>query len=191
MNITLSNKVLDELDTSRIENIHPQMHQWFHLRSGQEHYRLLVYLATKCFDGVNISDIGTYKGASAVALAQNLKNKVFSLDIAVQKETISNENITFCIGNYRADSNIQKNILDSSFILLDVDHMYTNEIWLYKFLVDNNWKGSMMCDDIYLNNEMRQFWNEVSHPKIDITKYGHITGTGLINFSNELTFNLT
>jgi len=190
MNITLSNNVLDELDTSRIEHVHPTMQQWFHLRSGKEHYRLLLYLTTQYFNGIKIADIGTYRGASALALAQNPKNKVFSVDLVEHAGIVPKDNITFCVGNLYTDSAIQNNILDSYFIFMDIDHMYTGEMWIYKLLTENNWKGILICDDINLNNNMRKFWKEVSLPKIDVTKYGHATGTGIINFTNDLTFNL-
>ena len=73
--------------------------------------------------------------------------------------------------------------------MLDIDHNYTNEIWLYNFLIQNNWNGIMLCDDINLNDEMRRFWSEISHVKHDITKYGHFSGTGLVLFSNDITIN--
>jgi hypothetical protein len=189
MNITLSNDVLDAIDTARVDYVHPQMQQWFHLPSGREHYRLLIYL-TNCFNNIKIADIGTYRGASATALAQNKSNQVFSLDVGVFKEKIPLKNINFCVGDFHTDKNIQDNILASSFIFLDIDHLYNNEIWLYQFLTKNNWTGIMLCDDIYLNDEMRRFWDELSHPKQDITKYGHGSGTGFVNFNSDITLEL-
>ena len=49
------------------------------LRDG-EHYRLLTYLANQ-YNGINIIDAGTYQGLSALALAQNPNNKIWSYDI--------------------------------------------------------------------------------------------------------------
>jgi hypothetical protein len=143
-----------------------------------------------CFDNVQIADVGTYRGASAIALAQNPKNKVFSLDVGVFKNDIPMNNIEFRIGNFQTDKDIQENILKCPFIFLDIDHMYTNEIWFYNFLKENNWKGIMFCDDIYLCEEMKKFWNEISHPKFDLTQYGHFSGTGAVLFNEETQFNL-
>ena len=42
---------------------------------GRQHYRLLMYL-TNQFNNVDIFDIGTHRGSSALALSHNKKNKV-------------------------------------------------------------------------------------------------------------------
>ena len=186
MKISLSNGILDSLATSHIQYIHPDMQQWFHLESGKEHYRLLMHL-TYCFDGIQIADIGTYRGASAIALAQNPNNKIYSLDVGVFRNDIPYGNIEFNIGDYITDQSIQNRILESKVIFLDVDHLYTNEIWLYNFLVEKNWNGIMLCDDIHLNDEMKRFWSEIRHEKYDITQYGHFSGTGIVLFNNDIT----
>jgi hypothetical protein len=33
---------------------------------------------------------------------------------------------------------------------------------------------------------MKSFWADVDLPKEDITKYGHITGTGVIYFTKDI-----
>lgn len=189
MKITLSNTLLDSIHTEQVQHIHPDMQEWYHKPSGQEHYRMLMHLAY-CYDNVQIADIGTYRGASAIALSQNSKNKVFSLDVGVFRNQISASNIEFCIGDFKTDTKIQENILKCPLIFLDIDHMYTNEIWFYNFLKQNNWKGTMFCDDIYLSDEMKRFWQEIDLPKIDITQYGHFSGTGVVQFDSEIQLNL-
>lgn len=181
MKIKLSNKDLNNIDTMNIEHIHPSMQQWFHLKSGAEHYRLLIHLGF-LYNNIQIADIGTYRGASAIALAQNQNNKIYSVDLIYDCGFIPMKNIEFATGNFNTDKDIQENILKSSLIFLDIDHLYTNEIKFYNFLVENKWKGVMFCDDINLNSEMKKFWNEVSHKKMDVTKYGHWSGTGVIFF---------
>jgi hypothetical protein len=32
---------------------------------------------------------------------------------------------------------------------------------------------------------MENFWNNIEYPKLDITKYGHSTGTGIVNCSGQ------
>lgn len=190
MKISLSNVILDSLTTSHIKNIHPDAQHWFHLQSGKEHYRLLIHLAF-CFDGIQIADIGTYRGASAIALSQNKANKIFSLDVGVFKNDIKSDNIEFCIGDFKTNKDIQSRILESKVIFLDIDHMYKNEIWFYNFLIENKWDGIMLVDDINLNEEMRRFWNEIKHVKYDITQYGHFSGTGIVLFNDDTILNLT
>ena len=189
MKIKLSNTLLDCIHTADVKYIHSDMQVWFHKLSGQEHYRLLMHLAY-CYNNVQIADIGTYRGASAIALAQNPNNKVFSLDVGVFKEEIKMDNLEFLIGDFKTDKDIQQRILSCPLIFLDIDHMYNNEIWFYNFLKENNWKGTLFCDDLNLNDEMRRFWEEISHPKIDITQYGHFSGTGVVLFDNDVTIEL-
>lgn len=184
MKILLSNVILDSLTTSHVQHIHSDMQEWFHLESGKEHYRLLMHLSYS-FDGIQIADVGTFKAASAVALAQNPKNKVYSLDVGNFRSDTPYENIEFEIGNYMTDEAIQSKILNSKLIFLDVDHLYTNEIWLYNFLTEKKWDGIMVCDDIYLGEPMEKFWSEIKHEKYDITQYGHFSGTGIVLFNNE------
>lgn len=190
MKITLSNTMLDLGDQSSTSYVHPELRRYYNEPSGQEHYRLLVYLGF-CFNGINITDIGTYMGGSAVALGQNTKNNIFSFDILNSKHDIPMPNVEFYLGDFRTDSKIQSSLLESGVILLDIDHLYNNEIWIYNFLKENNWSGPLLCDDIYLNDEMKKFWEEATEPKIDLTAYGHITGTGCIYMGkNDIEFDL-
>lgn len=190
MKITLSNEILNSIDTNRVGYLSADMAQWFYRPSGQEHYRLLMHIADS-YEDVQFADIGTFRGSSAIALSQNPKNKVTSIDVGVYHEQITIDNLEFRVGNFQTDKDIQEIILKSPFVFLDIDHMYHNEIWFYNFLKDNNWRGLMLCDDIYLNNEMKKFWQEISHPKIDITKYGHFSGTGAVIFDESIILNLT
>lgn len=189
MKITLSNTLLDSLHTGHVNHIHSDMTEWFHRPSGQEHYRMLMHISY-CYNNSKIADIGTYRGASAIALSQNPTNEIFSLDVGKFCNDIPINNIKFCIGDFLTNTEIQENILACNFIFLDIDHMYNNEIWFYNFLIQNNWKGLMICDDINLCDEMKRFWNEISHKKIDITQYGHFSGTGAVIFGDEIDLNL-
>jgi hypothetical protein len=49
-------------------------------------------------------------------------------------------------------------------------------------LHDIKWNGLLLLDDINFNEPMNQFWNNISEEKYDITKIGHWSGTGLVNF---------
>ena len=48
--------------------------------------------------------------------------------------------------------------------------------------MDLNYAGMVLCDDIHISQDMKNFWNDVPLKKIDVTKYGHVTGTGIIVF---------
>ena len=190
MKVSLSNELLDMGDISSTSYVHPSLNPYFNERSGQEHYRLLIYLGF-CFNGITISDIGTYRAGSAIALGQNGKNKVFSVDIEHGKEDVLMDNVEFYLGDFHTDQKIQSVLLKSKVIFLDIDHLYTNEIWVYNFLKNNKWTGLLICDDIHMNDEMKKFWKEVDLPTIDLTQYGHVTGTGCVFFGNtDIEFDL-
>ena len=44
------------------------------------------------------------------------------------------------------------------------------------------YKGLVLLDDIKLNEQMKYFWNDISEEKLDISDYGHWSGTGIFNF---------
>lgn len=183
MKIKLSTNTLNSINTKDekfVGMIPGWYNQYYHLEAGREHYRLLIYLAS-LYENINIADIGTNMGASALALSTNSKNIIYSIDIVDLKPNVARpSNCKFIIGNILEDSDIMNKVLSSKFVMLDIDHEYSNEIKIYQHLVHSGWKGLLCCDDIHLNDQMKRFWNEVSHPKIDITKYGHGSGTGLI-----------
>lgn len=156
---------------------------------GDQHYKLLAWFSTQ-WSGVELIDIGSHHGASAYALAHNSKNNVLSFDI-VNSVKCSAPNIKWIQANLWDDPvrNIWKDrLLASPFIFLDVDpHNGTMEMDFYQWLVKNKYQGLLVCDDIWYFYMMRQlFWANVSTPKIDLTRVGHWSGTGVVNFASIL-----
>ncbi len=191
MKITLSTNVLNSIDTKKFDaNVPAAYQQYYHLEAGKEHYRLLIYIAS-LFDDVVLADIGTNHGASALALSTNPRNSVYSVDVVnIRSGEPTLSNTRFEVGNFIHDSNIFDRICEAKVIMLDIDHEYHNEIQLYDMLCRRDWQGIMLCDDIHLNEPMKRFWSEVKHLKLDITKYGHGSGTGVIVMDNT-EFELT
>jgi len=171
--LNVTNKELDSININfKIDNID----NYFYLESGREHYRLLMYIST-LFDRQTLFDIGTYTGLSALALSYNKNIRVKSYDI--RRTNINKKwNIKYIIGNILQD----KNLRYSPFILLDTEHDGIFENEFYNHLIKIGYKGLLMLDDIFLNDEMREFWNGIKRDKYDLTNKGHFTGTGLINF---------
>lgn len=185
MKITLSVDSLNAINTAKNWSLIPSYYrEYYHKPAGEEHYRLLMYLS-KVYDGIQISDIGTHAGASAIALSTNPNNIVYSLDIQnIREINRPLNNVTFEVGNFKEQDSLFENIVKSKFILLDIDHMYENEIYFYNKLVSLGWRGVLMCDDLHVNSEMKRFWSEIGYPKIEVTKYGHSSGTGLVIMDN-------
>jgi hypothetical protein len=177
--LSASRNYLNSLDISEIINYDLEHDtSYYTLQSGQEHYRLLKYVST-LFDNHLIFDVGTNKCMSAISLSYNKSNKVRSYDIIKNvTEYPQVSNIDFIIGDTTEDINL----IECPLIFLDVDHDGIYENIFYKYLKNINWKGFLMLDDIYLNESMILFWNNISEDKYDLTEKGHWSGTGLVHF---------
>jgi hypothetical protein len=151
---------------------------YFHMESGKEHYRLLMYVST-LYNNEVIFDVGTNKCMSALALSYNKLNRVKSFDIVkLLPENPSVDNIEYILGDCTKDSDLSK----CPIIFLDVDHDGIYEDIFYEYLKSINWKGILLLDDIHLNEPMKKFWNRIEEKKYDITNIGHWSGTGLVVF---------
>lgn len=151
---------------------------FFNSEAGKEHYKLLAYLSL-VLDNIEISDIGTYKGCSALALSCNPSNKVYSYDISDMNKVIGGcDNIEFRI----IKESFSKDILKSKLICLDTIHDGIHEKEVLDFLIKNNWKGILILDDIHHYPEQNKLWNSIKLRKEDITHLGHWSGTGIIYF---------
>lgn len=146
---------------------------------GKEHYKLLSYIS-HIHDNINIIDLGTYKGASAIALSYNITNSVYSFDIVDSRTTNDKSNVKYIIDDI-TNGNYDDLIVSSHVIVLDVAHTGVFEDLFLNYLISLNWKGLLIIDDIHLNNEMKHFFSSISvGVKNDISEYGHYTGTGII-----------
>ena len=166
-------------------------YRWLNKPAGTDPYRLYSYLSWQFPPNITLIDIGTFVGNSALALSHNPNVKVISYniqdDIGNPKYSVKNKsNIELRIKNCIEDIDI---LLKSPLILLDTMHNGDFEKELIELLIKNKYNGIVICDDIYLNNEMKLFWDWVPIKKIDLTNIGHWSGTGAIIF-DEKTCNL-
>ena len=174
MNSSYINKYSDKLINYQL-NHDPY---YFHMESGKEHYRLLMYIST-LYNNEVIFDVGTNKCMSALALSYNKSNKIKSFDIVkLFPENPNVDNVEYILGDSTKDSDLE----NCNFIFLDVDHDGLYENIFYDHLKSINWKGILVLDDIHLNNPMKDFWNRIEEKKYDITNIGHWSGTGLVIF---------
>jgi hypothetical protein len=179
------------MDTTEINKIKlPEYCSFLNMMPGKEHYKLLAYLST-LYNDIEIFDIGTCLGYSALALAHNPKNKVLSFDIARIGSLPTADNITYYLENVLTPEGKQtwgQRILASPLIFFDIaPHVGFLEYEFYIWLRDNNYQGLLVCDDIHYFEEMKEnFWNKVDdRHKIDISRIGHWSGTGLIYFNEN------
>ena len=159
-----------------------------------------------------IIDLGTHNGGSAAALSYNKSNRVYTFDIIPTEEAVElfkedkYKNITYIIGNCIENNwygqplgpfstNLSEPLksekemfLSSELIFLDIDpHDGVQEPQVLDFLITNNWKGVMVCDDIgHQYPSMHDWWNNIKLPTYVIrNKYGALKGTGIICFDNQ------
>lgn len=164
---------------------------------GKEHYRLLSYLSTK-FENQHLIDIGTHTGYSAYVLSYNPANIVDTFDIVdkgIAPEIKNRKNIVYHYQDlfvHETRQPMSQLLLESPMIFLDVDpHNGIMEIGFYNYLFENHYKGLLVCDDIHYFEDMRNnFWSKIPDQyKLDATKYGHWSGTGLIHFDGQSVLN--
>lgn len=156
--------------------------EWMYnnINSDNAPYKLLAYIASK-YNNITIYDLGTFRGWSSLALATNPTNKVISYDIQNYLAVKQMDNIEYKIGNFYEDTGL----LNSPLISLDIDpHDGPAETKFINWLIENNYKGTVICDDIKLNEGMKIFWNSIENvEKHDVSEYGHkYGGTGILIF---------
>jgi hypothetical protein len=165
----------------------------FNDESGKEHYRLLAHFST-LFNNATIIDIGTHRGKSSLALSYNMSNTVLTFDIidCIENSKIKTRpNIRYYLEdlwNSETRNKWTQTILSSPLIFLDVDpHNGTMEYDFYEYLRNINYRGMVLCDDIWYFKDMRdKFWYKIPDEcRYDYTQYGHWSGTGLIVFGNN------
>ena len=161
----------------------------------KEHYHFLAAVSTMIENG-SIIDTGTHRGGSAIALSFNQSNKVYTYDIEAYKLGIkgnvknNHANILYhcpfsIITLMETDPD---KILNSDAFFVDINHEGPDEIKLFDFLFENNYKGILILDDIHINNEMKQVWSYIQSKDVvtlDVTNIAHLLdgdGTGVVFF---------
>lgn len=178
----ITNNDLDFIDMDDFKYINSLEYQDYYKRfSSFEHYRLLKYLS-KNLDNETFLDIGTLKGCSSLALSYNKSNNVISFNVTNQLDlNYYPENIEYLIDNVLNEKYVDL-IIQSKIILLDTNHDGIFEQQLFNRLEEVGFKGILILDDIYLNKQMKSFWQNIKKDKLDITHIGHVSGTGVVFF---------
>lgn len=193
MNIVLDKKAIDEVDLSTVAHYldwNPLAKKYFLSDAGQEHYKLLAFLSGK-ING-EISDVGTFNGASALALSHNEGSFIYTYDIVrciPEQESLqtplTRKNIKMYVASGQA---CMSKIVQSKMIVVDVDpHDGFQENDILQKLIGRDYQGIVVVDDIHLNKEMKQLWDNIplNLKKIDVTHLGHHSGTGIIIFNPQ------
>jgi hypothetical protein len=184
--------------------------------SGREHYALINYLSTTYGDCRHVVDVGTRYVASSLALSHS---PVWTYDLPVSKERVwafRGKSEAKWRANVRAKGGMDitflnlklmelplvefKRHMSTWLISLDTYHLPYSVPFEREFLqrlIDIEYKGIVLLDDIHLNDEMKRWWQEIGdnannrYRSFDITKVGHSSGTGLLDFSGKVVVDST
>ena len=159
-------------------------------RRKKEHYRLLAYLS-KQYRNAEFLDIGTRAGASAMCLAYNPSNKVYSVDLTNKNRFENNFdfshflNIQFTL--WDATLMPPERYDDASLIFLDISHTGEPERAVLERIDQSQFKGILVMDDIDHHRfpEMRKLWAEIDRPKV-VVPYAHDSGTGIVSYGPKV-----
>jgi hypothetical protein len=201
-NMALVGSVIAELDNIHFNVDRKRPEAWgFDIRFG-EHYRFFAAL-TKVLKPCSIVEIGTSTGASARSFLDFSPDtsKVHTFDVIPWNKfdfaggTWLTEN-DFSSGKlvqYLDDLSIEQNFEKHADLLCNADLIFCDApkdgVFEYR-LMDKISKLKMpfktrylILDDIRFLN-MAALWRKIASPKIDLTSFGHWSGTGLVDISS-------
>jgi hypothetical protein len=168
-----------------------------------EHYRILGGLLD-VFKPLNLIDIGTYRGCSARVMLDYTPTEasVITYDLIDYKGfdwTVLTEE-DFSLGRLKQylvdlkDTEIFEQhrgyLQNADFIMLDgpkdghFEERFLSLLGNINFDEKPRW---LFIDDIRFDN-MQNLWRSISSPKLDLSSFGHFSGTGLVNIQKGLTF---
>ena len=124
-----------------------------------------------------------------MALLQNPSNKIITYDIFDKNLYFFSEYKNLEFKKLDINEETPDNLKSANIIVLDIDpHDGIQEKKFIDYLIDINYKGYVICDDIFLNKGMSEWWESINIEKYDITEVGHFSGTGVINFNQDGNF---
>lgn len=177
---------LEEIKNTKVDFIEDQYGKIGNFNADGEIFRLLYYFSS-LFKNKLIIDAGTDVGISALCLGINNDNAVISYDIFPKSIIYEQKynNFVFKILDINKEN---EKILNAAYLIyVDIDpHDGIQESYFINKLKKIGYKNYVLCDDIFLNEGMISFWNDIKQKKHDLTKLGHSTGTGLICFDNDI-----
>lgn len=163
-----------------------------------EHYRLLNAI-TKVMSPRLIVEIGTYTGLSVVSMLQGVgAGKIVTYDVVRWNdfETHLSDSImqTGVVTQILSDLSVKENFTRNIDILSAAEIIFLDGPKNFEFertflkniaLLPPAHRRLLIIDDIRFLN-MTHIWGSILSPKLDLTSFGHWTGTGLVDISNCL-----
>lgn len=199
--LALSLEIIKEANTIDLKDLSKRMPEppYYPDVWPGEHYKLLAALI-KTLQPKLVIEVGTALGHSALALKKFLPvdSKLVTFDIfewdsldgtLLNNDDFSDGNLLQEIGDLSEDVIFDKYkdlLAEADFVFIDgpkdiaFEREFLRKIDSIKFKND----PIIMFDDIRLWN-MLNIWREIKKPKLDLTSFGHWSGTGLIDWNSK------
>jgi predicted O-methyltransferase YrrM len=165
-----------------------------------EHYRLLNGIV-KYMKPKVVVEIGTFTGMGTKSLAQSIgKGIVHTFDITPWHEFVTHLTVeqfqSNKISQHLSDLSIAEEFKKHFDLLNSADIIFIDApkdgIFEYEFVpmlqqLDGKEGKILIFDDIRFLNTI-DMWNRIKSPKLDVTSFGHFTGTGIVDISKSLQY---
>lgn len=161
-----------------------------------EHYRLLAALV-KLLQPKHVVEIGTFRGLSALALKKYLPaaGKITTFDVVpwnsfadtcLRPEDFQDDRLRQQIGDLSNPAVFELHrplIQEMELLFVDgpKDGVFERKFLQQLETVDFHKPLLVVMDDIRFWN-MLAIWQEIARPKLDLTSFGHWSGTGLVEW---------
>ena len=164
-----------------------------------EHYRLLAALV-KLLQPERVLEIGTFRGLSALALKKFLPSagKIVTFDVVPWKslsdtclrpEDFEDDRLRQQIGDLSdtAVFELHRSLIQQTELLFvdgAKDGVFERKLLQQLETVDFHKPLLLVIDDIRFWN-MLAIWQDIARPKLDLTSFGHWSGTGLVEWHSR------
>ena len=161
-----------------------------------EHYRLLAALV-KLLQPERVLEVGTFRGLSALALKKflPLAGKIVTFDVVpwdslldtcLWPEDFEDDRLRQQIGDLSdpAIFELHRSLIQQTGLLFvdgPKDGIFERKLLQQLETVNFHKPLLVVMDDIRFWN-MLAIWQEIARPKIDLTSFGHWSGTGLVEW---------
>ncbi|WP_431857400.1 class I SAM-dependent methyltransferase [Azospirillum sp.] len=180
----------DSLDARQVNG-----ERWYRFWPG-EHYALIVGLLQVLKPRIAI-EIGTFTGMATLVMAENMPadGRVFTFDIVdwrkidnswLCESDFAGKHTTQILADLSRPAKFEEHralIEQADFIFIDgpKDHHTEKSLLALLDSVTFKTKPIIMFDDTKLLN-MVDIWHQLDRPKLDVTSFGHWSGTGLVDW---------
>lgn len=161
-----------------------------------EHYKLLAALV-QVVGAQRVVEIGTYQGLGSLALLQSLPadGSIITFDIVpyqeidghvFRPEDFADGRMTQVVADITLENDFAQHapmLRDAELVFVDAaKDGHQERIFLKRFEEIGFRHGPIVVfDDVRVYN-MLQIWRDIRRPKLDITSFGHWSGTGLVDY---------